>query len=850
MKGNSFDYQIRNSGHERKSTIAITALTTHNILMFTILGRAISRHPKIFIVFWLALIAVGATGSLWGFGQGNIFARMSSSESMLPGSDSDDVLLATGNTDEGESLIITVNGDLTANDLSAELATLQKALEDQGHLADFNDPASVRALFEEKTAKAVNDAVAQAVADNQAAIDGAVQQALALNADAINNAQMMGGEVAATQARDEVETAARNAAITEIETQARQAAEEAAASQENPAASFISDDGFVVVVNMEPGTSEDDILASETALHDFEAAVAQAQPGTSVDWVSNVYSQQVVLDQTAKDLIVGEAIGLPIALLLLIVVFGGVVAAGLPLGSALISIGIGLGGIWAISFFTNVDSFIINIVSLVGLSLSIDYGLLVVSRYREEIAQRLAARNLPSDGTLLPADTKGLVRDAVAETVATAGRTISFSALTIAFAIAGLFVMQAPILRMIAAGGVIVTVLAVATAVTLIPALAVLLGHRLVKPSKLSRMKGFRTLVKKVGDSSSDTGFFSRLAQWVHARPWKIMVVVFAALLVAALPIRDLTMRSNFIEYLPADSTESVAFEEIQTNYPDFATSSGTVLAYTDAESTAELSEFIADIPGVTSVREPVELAEAVKIDFFVDADDQVGPEVTRVVRDIRAFDTDYETKVGGSAALQLDFNESIAKDAPKAGTIIVISVFILLFLLTGSIIAPLKALLINAISLLAGLGLTVLIFEHGLFGMPMRDGLETMVVATAVCFGFGLAMDYEVFLLARIKEYWDKGLSNDEAVEMGLQRSGRIITSAAAIIIAVFIGFIFGDLIAIKQIGVALALIVFVDATIVRMLLVPATMTVLRQWNWWAPKPLRKIYEKFKIVH
>jgi RND superfamily putative drug exporter len=161
-----------------------------------------------------------------------------------------------------------------------------------------------------------------------------------------------------------------------------------------------------------------------------------------------------------------------------------------------------------------------------------------------------------------------------------------------------------------------------------------------------------------------------------------------------------------------------------------------------------------------------------------------------------------------------------------------------------------LKALIINSASLLASLGATVWVFQNGYLGMPKQLGLETFIVACGVCFGFGLAMDYEVFLLARIKEYWDKGCSNDQAVELGLQRSGRIITSAAAIIIAVFIGFTFGDMIAIKQIGVMLAITVGLDATLVRLLLVPATMTVLGKWNWWDPKPLRKLYQKIGIIH
>lgn len=162
----------------------------------------------------------------------------------------------------------------------------------------------------------------------------------------------------------------------------------------------------------------------------------------------------------------------------------------------------------------------------------------------------------------------------------------------------------------------------------------------------------------------------------------------------------------------------------------------------------------------------------------------------------------------------------------------------------------PIKAILLNGLSLVASLGLAIWIFENGYFGLQATPGLEAYVIAIALAFGFGLAMDYEVFLLARIKEYWDAGYSNDEAVERGLQRSGRIITSAAAIIIADFIGFVFGELVIVAQAGVTLAIIVAVDATIVRMLLVPATMTLLGHWNWWAPKPLVRLHQRFGITH
>lgn len=817
--------------------------------MFDSLARGVARKPKMFIALWIVLVTIGAAGSLWGFGHGNLFARMSSSESMVPGSESDDVILATGSSNDGEQIVAVIEGKVLPADVDEELDAFRRALADNPAVATVTDPISIADQFESETRSQIESAVADALAQNQDLIDGAAAQAVAQNQDQINGAIALGGEAAGAQAREQIETAARVAATTQIESEARAAAEEQVAQLANPAEEFISDAGFVVIVGLEPGDPDAGIAAVESELNSLTDAVQDIDAAAEIYVNSTTLAQNAIMDQTAKDLVKGEAIGLPIALFLLLVVFGGVIAAGLPLGSALASIAIGLGLVWLITFITNVDSLILNVVSLIGLALSIDYGLLVVSRYREELALQLRQRGLSEDGTELPDDVDALVTSAVEETVRTAGRTVSFSALTIAFSIAGLLVINAPILKMIATGGVIIVMLAVATAVTLVPAVAKLLGARLVVPSKLSRMPGMRAVIAKVGDAASDDGFFSKLAAWVHARPWPVMIVSTLALIVMALPIANLTMRSNFIEYLPQDSSEALAYEAMQRDYEALRTSSATVVAYTDEENTEDFVSQIEAIAGVTEVR-TAQAENFTTIDVFVDAEDQVGQEVTDVVEAIRGIDTDFDNNVGGAAALQLDFNTQLMKDAPVALAIIIVSVLVLLFLMTGSIIAPIKALIVNALSLLAGMGAGVFVFENGLLGMPETIGLETFVVASAIAFGFGLAMDYEVFLLARIKEYWDKGETNDRAVEMGLQRSGRIITSAAAIIIAVFFGFILGEMIPIKQIGVVLAFIIIVDATIVRMLLVPATMTVLDKWNWWAPAPLKKIYEKFKIVH
>ncbi|MDR0849253.1 MAG: MMPL family transporter [Propionibacteriaceae bacterium] len=619
-------------------------------------------------------------------------------------------------------------------------------------------------------------------------------------------------------------------------------------------------DGFLVAL-----TLDDDLVGQE--LKDAQGRVTDAvndfKDGLREDFgdeteVHLLYTEaftDAIIGQLADDLVRGEAVGLPIALLLLVIVFGGLIAAGLPIIGALVSIGIGMGALWAITFTADVESFILNVVSIVGLALSIDYGLLVVSRYREELARALASKGYPSDGSRVPRKfaSREIVREAVVATVKTAGRTVFFSALTIAMSMVGLVAMEADLLKIIAAGGIVVTLLAVLTAITLVPALIVILNRRLVKPSVITRIPGLRSIVKTVGDSASDRGFFSRLAHGVHKIPWLIMIGVFAILGVLAVPLYELQARTAFMDYLPDGHDVTLAYDAIQANYPALQAASIVVVADAAPIEVGDLVKYLSDFDDVDFVSQPTSLdSDRSKTTFSVHikVENQVGAQITQDVKDLRAHEEKYDFQVGGPAALQLDFVDSVVAGAPIALTVIISAVFLLLFLMTGSIAIPIKALIINSLSLLASLGATTFIFMNGYLGMPKVLGMETFVLAVTACFGFGLAMDYEVFLVARIKEYWDKGESNDEAVEHGLQRSGRIITSAAAIIVAVFIGFTTGDMVAIKEIGVAMAATVLIDATLVRMLLVPATMTILGRWNWWAPPPLRRLYEKFHIVH
>jgi RND superfamily putative drug exporter len=749
--------------------------------MFNKLGGAITRHPVSFLVGWLLVVALAAGGALWGFGEGSLFGRMTSSDSMVEGSESDQVSDLTSAKDQGASIIMAVEGvDLATQfaDLAGFMAQHRATIQDVADVASVADPF----LFPDP----MSTPEAQAMLSTKG-------------------------------------------------------------------------DGFVMVVTLVPGLEGKALDSANAAVgdavKDFQAALRQVAPDAAVHELSDKLVGDAINKMVQSDLVRGEGIGLPVALLLLIIVFGGLLAAGMPLIGAGASIVTGMGVLWLLTFTIGIDSFILNVISIIGLALSIDYGLLVVSRFREELATALTDAGLPPDGSELPdkAGVKELVAKAIRATVATAGRTVSFSALTIACAICGMFVFESAILRTVAAGGVIVTVLAVSTAVTLVPAIIVLLGGFMARPSVLTKVPGLRTATRAVGDASSDTGVFSRLAHWVHAHPWPIIVGVGAILVLMASPIRGLSARSAFDEYLPADADVTSAYNLIQEDYPALQSASLIVVADAPADQATGLYGYLAQLPGVDFITPAQPLpgdATRSYINVHIAVADQVGDEMTDIMLDVRDYDAGFSIRVGGPAALQHDFVESILDRAPLALAIILLAVLVLLFLMTGSVIIPIKALIINSLSLVASLGTTVWIFDHGYFGMPKVLGLETFIITCCVCFGFGLAMDYEVFLLARIKEEWDAGHTNDEAVEKGLQRSGRIITSAAAIIIAVFVGFTFGEMVAIKEVGVALTITVLADATLVRMLLVPATMTILGKWNWWAPKPLVTLYEKFKLVH
>jgi RND superfamily putative drug exporter len=614
-------------------------------------------------------------------------------------------------------------------------------------------------------------------------------------------------------------------------------------------------DGFLMVVDLEAGLPESaEAEASEAVegrLAQVPADLAPVAPDATGLVTSDALITDAVIDQVEQDLKTGELIALPVSLLIMVVVFGGFLAAGLPIAGSIASIAGGLGALFAFTYAMTIDSVVVNVVTVLGLGLSIDYGLLIVSRYREELREALgdAGRRRAR-----PRRRDVVVETALRRTLTTAGRTVLFSALTVAISISGLLVMRPDILRSLGAAGVSVVLIAVLTAITLVPALLVLLGRRMLRPPALARVPGLRRFVRRFGDVAPEEGVFSALAARVQRHPWWVLLGVLAVLGVLAAPALHLSLRNSTVELIPADSEQRRVVAVFADDYPAVATPPIVVVAGASAAEADAWAAELAQLPGVMSVDPAAEVGTAVTLGVRLDTDDAGGEDASDVVHAIRQSEPGFPFWVTGQAANQIDFVEALLEGLPLAATIVVTATLVLLFLMTGSLLVPVKALLVNVVSLTASLGVTVWIFQdghlEGVLDFTSPGGLESYVVAVALAFGFGLAMDYEVFLLARIKELYDAGLDNDRAVRLGLQRSGRIITSAALIIIVVFAGFVAGDLLVIKEVGVALAVTVLVDATLVRMLLVPATMTLLGEWNWWAPAPLRRLYERFAISH
>ena len=589
-------------------------------------------------------------------------------------------------------------------------------------------------------------------------------------------------------------------------------------------------DGFVTVVTLAGDPDRKAHQRIEEAVDQAFAPVRAAAPGARITSGGLQGLIDAITGQLEVDLRTGEGIALPLSFVVMVVVFGGFVAAGMPIAGAIASVSGALASLLAFSYFIDLDASAVNVVTILGLGLCIDYGLLTVSRFREELRAR--ARGIPA--AEVPRE---MVSGALARTVDAAGRTVVFSGVTVAISLGGLMIFEAQFMKAVGAAGVSVVVIAMLVALTLIPALCVL---------------GARRLMRRGTEIAPEHGVFSRLAQWVHGRPIPIIVVVLAALVALALPSFGLRLTNSGAELLPTDNAQRQFFAGMARDYPVLG---GADLVVVTRAPLARTQQYAAALP--LDGRARVTQVERVTDDLsVVDLDVQggsLGDQARALVDDISAQRPGFDTYVVGQASALKDFVASMLARAPIAFALVALATLVLLFLMTGSVVIPVKALLLNVVSLGAAVGVITWVFQHGhlqgLLGFDSVGAVESTIPLLVLAFGFGLSMDYEVFLISRIVELHERGYSNDDSVVVGLQRSGRIITSAAVLVVIVFSGFAAGKLLVIKEIGVGLAVAVLLDATLVRMLLVPATMTLLGDWNWWAPRSLRRWLARFGIT-
>jgi uncharacterized membrane protein YdfJ with MMPL/SSD domain len=587
-------------------------------------------------------------------------------------------------------------------------------------------------------------------------------------------------------------------------------------------AELIAADGRSLVVLGYLSTADRE-NAGGIAAEDVQPAVERSKLDVTMGGYAPSFNE--VNDQTKTDLTKAELIAFPLLALLLLVVFRGVVAAAIPLLIGGISIVGTLLVLRIMSTFVDTSVFALNIATGLSLGLAVDYALLLVSRYREEIAAG------------------GATREAHRRTVVTAGRTALFSGLTVAAAMAALVILPQRFLYSIAVAGASVGILSALIAMLVVPSMLALLGTRI---DALSIRRGPAV--------SDESGGWYRLARGVMRRPVAVALGSSALLLAAAAPLLWTTLTGPSAQAVPPGKPSYEANSYVEGHYPRDLTEAVTVTV-DGAAGPAQLTAFqrrIEAVDGVVRGTPFVRASKQVAYANFALADKALAEPSQDSVKAIRGLKPPRATAalVSGNTAGFIDQKQSLTEHLPLLVAIICATTLILLFLLTGSVILPLKTLLMNAMTLGATLGILVLAFQDGwldgLFDYSGPAAIEVTSLVFLFAVIFGLATDYAVLVMARIKEQHDLGASNEEAVAIGIARTGRVITAAALMIAVVFLAFGVSSVFFMKQIAVGMAVGVLLDATVVRALLVPSLMRLLGEWNWWAPAPLRRLQLRF----
>ncbi len=590
---------------------------------------------------------------------------------------------------------------------------------------------------------------------------------------------------------------------------------------------------------------------------DFEQAL-QPQPGIEMSVAGAPAFYRDIETVSQRDLQRAELIVFPIALVTLLFVFGSVVAAAMPLLVGAAGVAMVLVSILFLAGVTDLSIFVLNLATMLGLGLAVDYSLFITSRFREELIR-----------------TNGDVPLAVERTTATAGKAVFFSGTTVLIGLMGLSLFEFMFLRSVGIAGVVVVAWSTVAALTLLPALLSVVG---------TRIERFAPPWSKRGGAGEDRGFWVRLSRGVMARPVAVLVPTLALLLLFGLPFLHANISSPSATILPPDLPSRQAFDLLVSEYGIGEISPfvivleapGRIFSNDNLREIHAIGARLADDPRVARVQSiaPPSLPEGQAVAaaslqrglgrLGIDtgaarlASDNAAvviaytrylpnaEENKALLAEIRAISPAGMTlKVEGGTAEIVDSVNAMYSDFPKAVALVVAATYLVLLVLFRSLLLPLKAILMNGLSIVASYGALVWVFQDGnlgqLLGFEPLGYVEASLPIIMFCVLFGLSMDYEVFLLSRIREEWERTGDNTEAVALGLQRSGRIITSAALLVVVVTASFVTADVVLIKALGFGIALAVFLDATVVRALLVPATMRLLGNWNWWLPRPLRR---------
>ena len=560
----------------------------------------------------------------------------------------------------------------------------------------------------------------------------------------------------------------------------------------------------------------------------------------------------------ATDLQRAEVISLPLALILLLIVFGTGIAALLCLGVGVFAVAGGVAAALLLTHATDVSTYAVNVVTLIGLGVAIDYSLFVVSRFREELSGGADAAT------------------ALATTMATAGRAITFSGITVAIGLAGLLFYPGTFLVSMGLAGAMVVAVSVLYALTFLPALLAIVGPR------VNRLR-----VPVLQPRPFGQGAWHRIATWVMRRPWLVLLPTLAALLLAGSPFFGIKLANGDVSQLPPNAESRQGAEMLQSDFPHAGQNTipvvihfahGKPAAPANVAEAYQLSHRLASLAGVVGVESYVDIdtryAAATYQQLYASPPSvlpaPVRNELTKstgssiavlnlatpylpssdqahqLVRTLRSADGLAGTSVlvTGDTAFDLDLVNFMVGHTPLAIGFVVITTFVVLLLLLRSLVLPLKAVLMNALSLSAAFGALVWVFQQGhlssLLGFTAQP-IDPSIPVLLFCIVFGLSMDYEVFLLTRMQEAYVRGGGNRRAVAEGLERSGRLVTGAAAIMVCVFVAFALASVVTIKALGLGMAVAIAADATLVRALVVPALMRLLGSANWWAPQWLRR---------